>query len=224
MEKILIIEDDDNIREIVAFNLEHGGYLTESAGSAEEGMRKVGRDTNLIILDVMLPGMSGFEMASLLRKQGNATPIIFLTARTDEEDLLTGFRAGGDDYICKPFSKAELMARIKAVLRRSSIPESAPVLSCGPLSMDLDAGKAMLDGEEIVFSRKEYDILSLLIRNQGSYFSRGEIIRELWTDAPFVVDRTVDVHITHIRSKLGVHKDILASRTGFGYTLINERK
>lgn len=219
MEKILIVEDDDNIRDIVSFNLEHEGYAVDSAGSAEDGLKKITIDTSLIILDVMLPGMSGFDMAARLREQRNVTPIIFLTARTDEEDLLTGFSKGGDDYICKPFSKAELMARIKAVLRRTSA-ENMSIVTCGPLSMDLEAGKACIDGVEVVFSRKEFDILSLLIRNQGCYFSRRDIIASLWTDAPFVIERTVDVHVTHIRSKLGIHKDILVSRIGFGYSLV----
>lgn len=222
MEKILIIEDDENIRDIVSFNLEHEGYTVDSAGSAEEGLPKINRDISLIILDVMLPGMSGFDLAHALRSRKDSTPIIFLTARTDQEDLLNGFRSGGDDYICKPFSKAELIARIKAVLRRSAA-GSVAVHKCGPLTMDLDAGTATLDGKEIVFSRKEFDILALLIRNQGSYFSRNEIIRQLWVDAPYVVDRTVDVHVTHIRNKLGECKDILVSRTGFGYSLIYER-
>lgn len=224
MEKILIIEDEEDIREIVSFNLEHEGYAVVSAASAEEGLKLVSNSINLILLDVMLPGMSGFEMASLLRKGGNSTPIIFLTARTEEEDLLTGFSSGADDYISKPFSKAELIARIKAVLRRSSGSNETVQASCGPLTMDLAAGTASLNGKTLVFSRKEYDILSLLIRNQGSYFTRSDIIRELWTDAPYVVDRTVDVHITHIRSKLGEHKDILVSRTGFGYSLMYEKK
>lgn len=224
MEKILVIEDEEDIREIVSFNLEHEGYSVVSAASAEDGLKLVSGSISLILLDVMLPGMSGFEMASSLRKEGNSTPIIFLTARTEEEDLLTGFSSGADDYISKPFSKAELIARIKAVLRRTSSGNEPGNTSCGPLTMDLDAGTASLNGEPLVFSRKEYDILSLLIRNQGSYFTRSDIIRELWTDAPYVVDRTVDVHITHIRSKLGVHKDILVSRTGFGYSLMYEEK
>lgn len=223
MEKILIIEDDGDIRDIVSFNLEHEGYVVDSAGSAEEGLQKISRDTSLIILDVMLPGMSGFDLARTLRDRMDNTPIIFLTARTDQDDLLNGFRSGGDDYICKPFSKAELIARIKAVLRRSA-QDSVQTLKCGPLEMDIEAGTATLDGREIVFSRKEFDILALLIRNQGCYFSRSELIRKLWVDAPYVVDRTVDVHITHIRNKLGDYKDILASRTGFGYGLVYERK
>lgn len=223
MEEILIVEDEADIREIVSFNLQRSGYRTLTAASAEEGLRMLSDNTALILLDVMLPGMSGFAMASLLRSRGTATPIIFLTARTCEEDVLTGFGSGGDDYIGKPFSNAELLARVRAVLKRSA---TAPAAcdTCGPLSMDIEAGTATLAGREIVFSRKEFDILSLLIRNQGSYFTRSELIRQLWVDAPYVVDRTIDVHITHIRNKLGEYKDILVSRTGFGYSLIYEKK
>lgn len=224
MEEILIVEDEADIRDIVSFNLERAGYRTVAAASAEDGMRMLSPGTGLILLDVMLPGMSGFEMAAMLRAQGNATPIIFLTARTGEEDILAGFGNGGDDYIGKPFSTAELLARVKAVLKRSgTVPDSRT--TCGPLSLDIEAGTATLDGREVVFSRKEFDILALLIQNQGSYFSRSQLISLLWVDAPYVVDRTVDVHITHIRNKLGEYKDLLVSRTGFGYSLINyERK
>lgn len=224
MVKILIVEDEADIREIVSFNLERAGYQTVGAASAEEGMELLTADTALILLDVMLPGMSGFEMASLLRSKGCSTPIIFLTARTGEEDLLCGFRSGGDDYVGKPFSAAELLARVKAVFRRSQQQTAPEREVCGPLSMDIESGTATLDGKEIVFSRKEFDILALLIRNQGSYFSRSELLRQLWVDAPYVVDRTIDVHITHIRNKLGNYKDILVSRTGFGYSLVYEKK
>ncbi|MCR5351611.1 MAG: response regulator transcription factor [Bacteroidales bacterium] len=218
MDEILIIEDDADLREILNFNLERAGYRTLQAGSAEIGLELLSRQTRLILLDVMLPGMSGFEMAAALRKQGNKTPIIFLTARTTEEDLLSGFSSGGDDYMSKPFSSAELLARISAVLRRSTAPCSGAV-SCGPLTVDLDKEKVFLDGEEVLFSRKEYEILSLLIQRKGTLFTRSQIIKALWQDAPFVIDRTVDVHIAHIRSKLGEHKGLMVSRVGFGYGL-----
>lgn len=222
MDKILIVEDETDIREIVSFNLERAGFKTVKAASAEEGINLIDDSIRLILLDVMLPGMSGFEMASLLRMRGITTPVIFLTARTSEEDLLIGFHHGADDYIGKPFSASELLARVRAVLKRTySLASSSE--SCGPLTMNIEAGVATLDGAEIEFSRKEFDILSLLIRNQGNYFSRSELIKQIWVDAPYVVDRTIDVHITHIRNKLGIHKNILVSRIGFGYSLIYEK-
>jgi len=222
MEEILIVEDDADLREILRFNLERAGYIVREAGSAESGLETVSDKTQLILLDVMLPGISGYEMAKALRAKGYKTPVIFLTARSSEEDLLSGFASGGDDYMSKPFSTAELLARIGAVLKRTA-PKAPGALSCGPLTVDLAAEKVFLDGTEVLFSRKEYEILAFLIRNQGSFFTRSQIIKALWLDAPFVIDRTVDVHIAHIRSKLAAHKGLLVSRVGFGYGLKYEQ-
>lgn len=222
MEEILIVEDERDIREILSFNLERAGYRTVEASSAEQGLEKLTQSTSLILLDVMLPGMSGFEMASKIREEGSHVPIIFLTARSAEEDVLSGFSSGGDDYIAKPFSRAELLARVKAVLKRT-VPPMPTKYECGPLVIDIESSTALLDGKEILFSRKEFDILAFLIRNQGSYFSRSDLIRELWVDAPYVIDRTIDVHIAHIRTKLGPYKELLVSRNGFGYSLISSQ-
>ena len=222
MEEILIVEDERDIREILSFNLERAGYRTVEASSAEQGIEKLTQSTSLILLDVMLPGMSGFEMASKIREEGSHIPIIFLTARSAEEDVLSGFSSGGDDYIAKPFSRAELLARVKAVLKRT-VPPMPTKYECGPLVIDIESSTALLDGKEILFSRKEFDILAFLIRNQGSYFSRSDLIRELWDDAPYVIDRTIDVHIAHIRTKLGPYKELLVSRNGFGYSLISSQ-
>ena len=222
MEEILIVEDERDIREILSFNLERAGYRTVEASSAEQGIEKLTQSTSLILLDVMLPGMSGFEMASKIREDGSHIPIIFLTARSAEEDVLSGFSSGGDDYIAKPFSRAELLARVKAVLKRT-VPPMPTKYECGPLVIDIESSTALLDGKEILFSRKEFDILAFLIRNQGSYFSRSDLIRELWVDAPYVIDRTIDVHIAHIRTKLGPYKELLVSRNGFGYSLISSQ-
>lgn len=223
MKRILLIEDDADLREIISFQMERAGYDIRTAGSAEDGLKMLDADISLILLDVMLPGISGYELASLLRKRGNKVPIIFLTARSSEEDLLEGFSSGGDDYVGKPFSSAELIARVAAVLRRSGEDE-AKSFDCGALHLDLDTGSATIGGKSLVFSRKEFDILTLLIKHQGKYFTRSEIIKELWSDAPYVIDRTIDVHIAHIRSKLEEHKDMLVSRTGFGYSLVNEKE
>ena len=220
MEEILIVEDERDIREILSFNLERAGYKTVEASSAEQGLEKLNQSTSLILLDVMLPGMSGYEMAAKVREGGSHVPIIFLTARSAEEDVLNGFSSGGDDYIAKPFSRAELRARVKAVLKRTS-PPMPTKYECGPLVIDIESSTALLDGKEVLFSRKEFDILAFLIKNQGSYYSRSDLIRQLWVDAPYVIDRTIDVHIAHIRTKLGPYKDLLVSRNGFGYSLIS---
>lgn len=217
--KILIVDDEPDLREILAFNLEAAGYETYAAASAEEALELLTPDTSLILLDVMLPGMSGYHFADHLRKQlNNATPIIFLTAKSSENDLLTGFSAGGDDFITKPFSLQEVLARIKAVLKRISVPvQQTDIINLGALSMNKSLMKASIDGNPLELSRKEFDLLFTLAQKPGTYFSRADLIAELWKDTPYVVERTVDVHITRIRNKLGVYRDMIQNKTGFGY-------
>lgn len=220
MREILIVEDDLDVRNILSFNIENAGYKVIAVSSAEEGLEKLSPQTSLILLDVMLPGMSGYDLSYYLRKQlGNNTPIVFLTAKSEENDLLTGFSAGADDYIFKPFSINVVLARIKAVLKRyENIEENhSPVLTFGELTIDLDNAAVCLKGKSIDLSRKEFDILSLLCANSGVYFSRTAIIAELWKDAPYVLDRTVDVHIARIRTKLGDNRDFIKNKIGFGY-------
>ena len=218
--KILIVDDEADIREILQFNLEIAGYEVECASSAEEALEMLSPEHGLILLDVMMGGMSGFDMAQVLRNErGNQTPIIFLTAKTSQDDLLTGFSAGGDDYIPKPFSIQEVIARVKAVLRRFAPAEVkvSNMLECGRLKIDLESKMAYIDGEKVVFSKKEFEVISLLASNPGKIYSREDLITELWKDAPYVLDRTVDVHIARIRSKLGVCKGYLVNRSGYGY-------
>ena len=221
-ERILVVDDEADIREILLFNLENAGFEVDSAASAEEALEILSTEHSLILLDVMMRGMSGYRMAEVLRKERkNMVPIIFLTAKNTENDLLTGFSAGGDDYISKPFSVFEVIARVKAVLRRSSTPaeerkESSVV--CGQITID-KSRKLLYAGEnQVVLSKKEFEILSLLASNPGKLFSREKIIEELWKDAPYVLDRTVDVHIARIRSKLGKYKNHITNRSGYGYS------
>lgn len=219
MQEILIVEDDADVRDILTFNIENAGYSVIAVVSAEEGLKQMTPQTALILLDVMLPGMSGFQFARQLRTQQNNTPIIFLTAKTEENDLLTGFSTGGDDYIFKPFSINVVLARIKAVLKRfeNSPQAQRPSLQFGDLVVNTQSAIVTLKGELIDLSRKEYDILVLLCTHPGTYFSRTAIIAELWKDAPYVLDRTVDVHIAHIRNKLDDYRDFIKNRAGFGY-------
>lgn len=223
--KILIVDDEADIREILAFNLKAAGYEVFEAGTAEAALVSVrqGRVPDLFLLDVMLPGMSGFKLADVLRKDlKNSTPIIFLTARNAENDMLTGFSAGGDDYISKPFSMYEVLARVKAVLRRSSqgsAGQSGELVQAGPVSIDTVAKKVTVNSVPLVLSKKEYDILLMLAANRGRTFSRSEIIGALWKEAPCVLERTVDVHIARIRSKLGEFHDLIVNRAGFGYSI-----
>lgn len=218
--KILIVDDEADIREILQFNLENAGFSVECASSAEEALEMLSPEHGLILLDVMMGGMSGFAMAEVLRNErGNQIPVIFLTAKSSENDLLTGFSAGGDDYIPKPFSIQEVIARVRAVLRRfAPAAEDLPkMLVCGRLKIDVESKLVYMDGEKVVFSKKEFEVLSLLASNPGKIFSREDLINELWKDAPYVLDRTVDVHIARIRSKLGECKGYLTNRSGYGY-------
>ena len=220
--KLLVVDDEAGIREILQFNLENAGYAVDTAASAEEALEILSNQHALILLDVMMGGMSGLDMARVLRESQNHVPIIFLTAKTDPEDLLAGFSAGGDDYIPKPFSILEVLARVKAVLKRSVAvtPSAEPDgkwIEVGAVKIDVQQKMVYVDGESVVFSKKEFEVLSFLAAHPGQIYSRENIIDELWKDAPYVLDRTVDVHIARIRSKLGIRKNYLTNRTGYGY-------
>ena len=219
--KILVVDDEAGIREIIQFNLENAGFEVDCASSAEEALEKLGQEHCLILLDVMMSGMSGFRMAEVLRKEkNNQIPIIFLTAKTDQNDLLTGFSAGGDDYIPKPFSINEVIARVRAVLKRTERTvesSSSDMIEAGAVRIDVSRKLVYVEGESVVFSKKEFEVLTLLASHPVQIYSREDIINELWKDAPYVLDRTVDVHIARIRSKLGNCKNYIVNRTGFGY-------
>lgn len=217
--RILIVDDEAGIREILQFNLENAGFEVDCASSAEEALEILDNRHSLILLDVMMGGMSGFMMAEVLRKErDNQIPIIFLTAKSSENDLLTGFSSGGDDYISKPFSIQEVIVRVKAVLKRSAVlSQTGNMLEVGAVKIDMQTKMVYVSGEAVVFSKKEFEILSLLASHPGQIYSRDDMISELWKDAPYVLDRTVDVHIARIRSKLGTCKNYLTNRTGYGY-------
>lgn len=222
--KILVVDDEADIRDILQFNLENAGFAVDCASSAEDALVMLEQKYSLILLDVMMYGMSGFQMAKLLREERkDQTPIIFLTAKDTQDDLLTGFSAGADDYVPKPFSIQEVIARVNAVLRRFAVSAETPALRqdvyvVGRVEIDRQMKIVKVDGLPVQFSKKEFEILNLLASNQGNIFSREDLINELWKDAPYVLDRTVDVHIARIRSKLGECKVYLTNRSGYGYT------
>ena len=222
--RILVVDDEIDIRDILQFNLENAGFNVDTASSAEEALEMLTPDHALILLDVMMHGMSGFQMAQVLRGERNdQTPIIFLTAKDTQDDLLTGFSAGADDYIPKPFSIQVVIARVTAVLRRTSNNTGASALNAGivkvgKVEINQEKKSVCVDGTLVQFSKKEFEILNLLASNIGKIFSREDLINELWKDAPYVLDRTVDVHIARIRSKLGSCKGYLTNRSGYGYT------
>lgn len=216
--KILVVDDEPDLREILQCNLENAGYEVDTAESAENALAILSPAHDLILLDVMLGGMSGFRMAEKLRKEHkNRTPIIFLTAKDTENDLLTGFSAGGDDYISKPFSIHEVLARVKAVLRRTVQADTPKELHAGNMVVDYGRKSVRVNGEEIRLSPREFGLLSLLAKQPGRVFSREEILAEAWPGDSYVLDRTVDVHVARVRRKLGEAGSHITNRQGYGY-------
>ena len=220
-EKILIVDDDRNICEILEYNLRNEGFNVEYAYSAEEALKKMSDDLSVILLDVMMGGMSGYNMAEKLRTKGNQVPIIFLTAKDTENDMLTGFSVGGDDYISKPFSIKEVIARIKAVIRRNNqSPKKKSInqkLVFDHLVIDREAKELTIDDKKITLTKTEFELLVLLAENPERMFSRENIIDHVWKETPYIIDRTVDVHITRLRKKLGEHASLIINRPGYGY-------
>lgn len=224
---ILVVDDEADIREILQFNLESEGYLVDTATSAEEALRILSPKHQLILLDVMMDGMSGFRMAERLRKEKNSIPIIFLTAKDTENDMLTGFSIGGDDYVSKPFSIKEVSARVKAILKRmkkNSDVRFSEELKINGLSVFFDTKQLKINNEEIILTKKEFEILTLLMKNPGRIFTRGEILDCVWNNESFVLERTIDVHITRLRKKLGEYGDFIVNRTGYGYCFIKRNE
>ena len=219
--KILVIDDERDLCEILSFNLEAAGYQTEVAYSAEEAMRLDLTQYDLLLLDVMMPGMSGYELARQLKDDQSTAglPIIFLTALGAEEDKLRGFELGADDYISKPFSVREVLARVKAVLGRTApgVAASSKVLRHEGLVMDLDRMTVTADGETVSLTRTEFDLLRLLLEHPGQVFSRQEVLEKVWPSDVVVTDRTVDVNITRMRKKIGRYSSCIVTRHGFGY-------
>lgn len=221
--RILVVDDEEDLCEILKFNLEIEGYEVDTANSAEEALTLDLTKYNLLLLDVMMGEISGFKMANMLRKNDKTAriPIIFLTAKDTENDMLTGFNLGADDYISKPFSIKEVMARVKAVVRRTAAAkpqvEESELLTYETLSLDIKRIKASIDGEEVTLTKKEFEILRLLLENKGNVFSREEILSRIWKDEVYVLDRTIDVNITRLRKKIGPYGKNIVTRLGFGY-------
>ena len=222
-EKILVVDDGKNICEILEFNLANEGYEVECAYSAEEALKKLKLDHSLILLDVMMGGMSGYKMAEKLRKENNPVPIIFLTAKDTENDMLTGFSVGADDYIPKPFSIKEVLARVRALLRRSEYGQkNEPAKKSNQwvfddVTIDFDTKELKIGSEIIPLTRTEFEIVKLLASNPSRVFEREDIIDHIWKDAPYITERTIDVHIRRLRKKLGERATLIISRPGYGY-------
>lgn len=218
MKKLLVVDDEQDLLDILRFNLEAEGYAVDVATSAEEALETGIAGYDLILLDVMMGGMSGFRMAEKVHGDSRTEdiPIIFLTARDTEEDRLRGFHLGGDDYISKPFSIRELLARVKAVLRRTGEDPQHLVRYQG-LVINIDRKTVSVDGMDVPFTRTEFDLMKLLLEHPGRVFSRQELIDRVWPDDVVVLDRTVDVNITRLRKKIGSYAANIVTRSGFGY-------
>lgn len=219
--RILVVDDEEDLCEILKFNLEMEGYIVDTANSAEEALNLDISSYNLLLLDVMMGEISGFKMASILKKD-NATagiPIIFITAKDTENDTITGFNLGADDYISKPFSLREAVMRIKAVLRRTAAarPTDNEILQYNELIINKVQKKVTLYGTEIALTKKEFEILLLLLENKGRVFSREDILTHVWKDEVYVLDRTIDVNITRLRKKIGDYGKHIVTRLGYGY-------
>ncbi|NQU53324.1 MAG: response regulator transcription factor [Bacteroidetes bacterium] len=221
--KILIVEDERDLCEILEFNLSSEGFETEIAHSAEEALKKPLDKFNLILLDVMMGEMSGYKMAAKVRKELKLTvPIIFMTAKTSENDILTGFNVGGDDYISKPFSIREMVARIKAILKRGiNESESNNILRADELELNTTNKTITICGDSINLTRKEFEILALLLKHNGQYISRTEILDRIWSDDVIVTERNVDVNIARLRKKVGEYGQFIKGKSGYGYCFKN---
>ena len=220
--RILVVDDEQDLCEILKFNLETEGYQVETANSAEEALTMDIAGFDLLLLDVMMGGMSGFSMAKTIKKELATAniPIIFLTARDTENDTVTGFNIGADDYISKPFSIREVMVRVRAVLRRTAddnAPTEQQFIRYQGLEMNLSKKTVAIDGEDIPFTKTEFELLQLLLEERGRVFSRQELIDRIWPKDVLVLDRTVDVNITRLRKKIGRFSKCIVTRLGFGY-------
>ena len=209
--KILVVDDEESLCEILQFNLEVEGYEVDVAYSAEQALGMHPERYSLILLDVMMGEMSGFRMARLLKDDP-------ATAKDSEDDTVAGLNLGADDYIAKPFSVREVLARVRSVLRRTAeAPAEQETVAFEGLGMDLRRKVCTLNGKELALTKKEFEILALLLTHRGVIFSREEILRRIWSDEVIVLDRTVDVNITRLRRKIGPYGGHIVTRLGYGY-------
>ena len=224
--RILVVDDEEDLCEILKFNLENEGYTVDTANSAEEALQLELTRYHLLLLDVMMGEISGFKMANMLKKNKTTAgiPIIFITAKDTENDTVTGFNLGADDYISKPFSLREVLARVKAVLRRTAANKSSDSpeqLQYKGLVLDTTQKKVCIDGAEVSLTKKAFEILHLLLQHPGRVFSREDILNRVWQEEVYVLDRTIDVNITRLRKKIGDYGKNIVTRLGYGYCFEN---
>lgn len=223
--RILIVDDEETLCEVLKLNLENEGYDVDTAFSAEQALGYNLTEYSLILLDVMMGEISGIKMAKMLKADVATSdiPIIFCTARDTEDDMIMGLNLGADDYIMKPYTIRNVIARVKSVLRRTANhknnnPTEMPSrFEFNGLSVDLEFKRCTVDGEEVKLARKEFELLAYLIQHRGKICSREQILSRVWSDEVVVLDRTIDVNITRLRSKIGAYGSYIVTRSGFGY-------
>ena len=224
-ERILIVDDEETLCEVLKLNLENEGYDVDFAFSAEQALTYDLKSYSLILLDIMMGEISGVKLAKMLKANvlTSEIPIIFCTARDSEDDMVMGLNIGADDYITKPYTIRNVIARVKSVLRRTAHHKSQTqaerpnVLKVEGLRLDLEFKRCTIDGEDVKLTRKEYELLAYLISHRGKICSREQILGRVWSDEVVVLDRTIDVNITRLRSKIGAYGSYIVTRSGFGY-------
>ena len=226
VERVLIVDDEETLCEVLQLNLENEGYDVDIVFSAEQALTLDLKQYSLILLDIMMGEISGIKMAKMLKADVSTAniPIIFCTARDTEDDMIMGLNLGADDYIMKPYTIRNVIARVKSVLRRASgykgnniAVEKNNILQVEGLQLDLEFKRCLVDGVEIKLARKEFELLAYLISHRGKILSREQILSKVWSDEVVVLDRTIDVNITRLRSKIGTYGSYIVTRSGFGY-------
>ena len=225
-ERILIVDDEETLCEVLKLNLENEGYDVDIAFSAEQALTLDLKSYSLILLDIMMGEISGIKMAKMMKADVTTAgvPIIFCTARDTEDDMVMGLNIGADDYIVKPYTVRNVIARVKSVLRRTAghkggapAAEQSNTLQVEGLLLDLEFKRCIVDGVEVKLARKEFELLAYLISHRGKICSREQILNRVWSDEVVVLDRTIDVNITRLRSKIGAYSSYIVTRSGFGY-------
>ena len=225
-ERILIVDDEETLCEVLKLNLENEGYDVDIAFSAEQALNLDLKQYSLILLDIMMGEISGIKMAKMMKADVTTAdiPIIFCTARDNEDDMIMGLNIGADDYIMKPYTVRNVIARVKSVLRRANghkanthVTENSNILQVEGLVLDLEFKRCTIDDIEIKLAKKEFELLAYLILHRGKICSREQILSRVWSDEVVVLDRTIDVNITRLRSKIGTYGSYIVTRSGFGY-------
>jgi len=215
---VLIVDDEKDLRKIIRYNLEQEGIASIEASDGSQAIDLLCKNPSLIILDIMMPGKDGYEVCKIIRDNGNTVPIVFLTAMDREFDELKGLEVGGDDYIRKPFSPRILVARINSIFRRiDQINQKGSFLQYDGLEADTKNYVVTIDGDELHLPRKEFELLAFFMNEPDIIFKRDALLASIWEDDVYVVDRTIDVHINRIRSKLGPYRDWIETIKGVGY-------